>query len=238
MGTYHYIILGMFGVFAIADTVVRARTFPAVRGWHVLGIFSLVTYLALTTYAPFLWDDLLGAHRLFDLTGLAFWQQFVVGFFVMEAGIFAWHRTMHAVPPIWRIHQMHHSAERVDIWGAFYFHPLDMIGWAMVGSLTLVWIVGLSPEATLAVSLVGAFCAMFQHSNIRTPRWLGYIITRPESHSVHHQRDVHGYNYGDVPWFDMLFGSFRNPETFEEKVGLHDGSSTRFGDLLQLKRIA
>jgi sterol desaturase/sphingolipid hydroxylase (fatty acid hydroxylase superfamily) len=30
---------------------------------------------------------------------------------------------------LWRIfHQMHHSAERLDTYGAFYFSPYDMIG--------------------------------------------------------------------------------------------------------------
>jgi sterol desaturase/sphingolipid hydroxylase (fatty acid hydroxylase superfamily) len=237
MNVYHYIVFGMFTAFALADTAIRARDFPVVRHWRTIGIASMIVYLALTTYAPFLWDEVLGAHRIFDLTGLNFWAQLALGFVVMEAGIFAWHRTMHAVTPIWRMHQMHHSAERVDIWGAFYFHPLDMLGWAFIGSLCLVWIVGLTPEATLVVSLAASFCSMFQHSNLRTPRWLGYFITRPESHSMHHQRGVHGYNYGDVPWFDMLFGSFRNPERFEGEVGFHDGSSRRFRELLSLRLI-
>src|SRR3546814_18634188 len=70
--------------------------------------------------------------------------------------------------PLWRaMHQMHHSAERVDIWGAFYFHPLDMVDWVFLGSLCLVGIVGLTPEATLIVSIMAVFCAMFQRSEAR-----------------------------------------------------------------------
>ena len=46
---------------------------------------------------------------------------------------------MHNVPFLWRwFHQMHHSAERLDIPGAVYFHPFDMLGWAFLGSLVLV----------------------------------------------------------------------------------------------------
>src|SRR3546814_7584790 len=96
------------------------------------------------------------------------------------------------------MHQMHHSAERVDIWGAFYFHPLDMVGWVFLGSLCLVGIVGLTPEATLIVSIMAVFCAMFQHANLKTPYWLGFIVTRPESHALHHERGVHAWNYGDI----------------------------------------
>ena len=41
---------------------------------------------------------------------------------------------------------MHHSAERLDTWGAFWFSPLDMVGWTAVFSLSLT-LVGLTPEA-------------------------------------------------------------------------------------------
>jgi sterol desaturase/sphingolipid hydroxylase (fatty acid hydroxylase superfamily) len=73
---------------------------------------------------------------------------------------------------------------------------------------------------------------MFQHTNIRTPRWLGYIVQRPESHSCHHERGVHARNYGDLPLFDMLFGTFHNPERFEGECGFHDGGSARVGAML------
>tara|TARA_B100000965_G_scaffold386184_1_gene388202 strand:+ start:1134 stop:1253 length:120 start_codon:yes stop_codon:yes gene_type:complete len=36
------------------------------------------------------------------------------------------------------IPQMHHSAEVVDSIGAFYFSPLDMIGFTLLGSISLV----------------------------------------------------------------------------------------------------
>lgn len=237
MNTYHYIMIGLFAAFAIADRAVGARGFPPVRLWRLMGVASTILYFAIATWSPFLWDAWLGAHRLLDLTGWPFWLQFAAGFLLLEFGIYAWHRTMHN-SPVWRFHQMHHSAERVDIWGAFYFHPVDMLGWAFLGSLCLVWIVGLDPEPVLAVSVISAFCSMFQHTNIRTPHWLGYFITRPESHSVHHQRGVHAWNYGDVPWFDMLFGTFRNPRTFEEEVGFYDGASHRLAPLLAARLIA
>jgi len=68
---------------------------------------------------------------------------------------------------------------------------------------------------------------MFQHANIRTPRWLGYIIQRPESHSLHHGRGVHRYNYADLPLWDMVFGTFRNPAEMQAEVGFYKGASNR-----------
>jgi sterol desaturase/sphingolipid hydroxylase (fatty acid hydroxylase superfamily) len=238
-GIYHLIALGLFAGFAALDLLARARAFPNVPTWKIKGIAFAMLYFAVTTFAPLMWDGLLGPYQLVDGSGLPFWAQVVVGFLVLEALVYAWHRTMHNVQPLWRwFHQMHHSAERVDIWGAFYFHPLDMIGWAMVGSLALVLGIGLTAEAAIVVAVASTFCAMFQHANIRTPRWLGYFVTRPESHSMHHERGVHAFNYGDVPWFDMLLGTFRNPERFDGQVGFFDGSSSKVGAMLIGKEIA
>lgn len=238
-GTYHLIALGLFSTFAAIDLVGRARVFPEVRLWKIKGIAFTVLYFAVATFAPLMWDGLLGQYQLVDGSVLPFWAQVPVGFLVLELLIYAWHRTMHNVQPLWRwFHQMHHSAERVDIWGAFYFHPFDMIGWALVGSLALVLGIGLTAEAAIMVAVLATFCSMFQHANIRTPRWLGYIVTRPESHSVHHQRGVHAFNYGDIPLFDILFGTFRNPREFEAEAGFFDGSSRLIGPMLIGKAIA
>lgn len=239
LGLYHYVALGLFGAFCALDLVARARRFPDVAYWRLKGIGFTLLYFAIATYAPLLWDGWLGRYQLVDGSALPFAAQVAAGFLVLQLGVYAWHRTMHATPGLWRwLHQMHHSAERVDIWGAFYFHPLDMIGWALVGSCALVLGIGLQVEAAITVSLMATFCSMFQHANIRTPHWLGYVVTRPESHSVHHQRGLHAYNYGDIPLFDILFGTFRNPREFDAEVGFFDGSSKKLGPMLFGRSIA
>ena len=92
-----------------------------------------------------------------------------------EAGVWAWHRLLHGSAFLWRwFHQMHHSAERLDTWGAFWFSPLDMVGWTALFSLALT-LVGLSPSAVFATVCVTTFLSVFQHANVRTPRWLGVL---------------------------------------------------------------
>jgi hypothetical protein len=76
------------------------------------------------------------------------------------------------------------------------------------------------------------FSAMFQHANLNTPAWMGYFIQRPESHGIHHERGIHRYNYSDLPLWDIVFGTFRNPKTFAGEVGFEWGSSRRVGALL------
>lgn len=74
--------------------------------------------------------------------------------------------------------------------------------------------------------------SFFQHANIRTPRWFGFLIQRPESHSVHHERELHAYNYSDLPLFDIRFGTFRNPDRWQGETGFWDGASSELDHLL------
>ena len=236
---YHYIVIAIFLAFAAADAVGRRTAFPSVRYWRVMGVISFILYFAIATYAPFLWDSWFGTHQLIDGSRLPFWAQILTGFLILEFGIYFWHRFMHSFDPVWRLtHQMHHSAERVDIWGAYYFHPVDMLGWALLGSACLVGIFGMTPEATLIVAILTTIPGMFQHVNMRTPHWLGYIVQRPEAHLIHHQRGVHAWNYGDIPLPDMIFGTFRNPREWEGENGFHPGSTHQIPEMLVFRKIS
>jgi sterol desaturase/sphingolipid hydroxylase (fatty acid hydroxylase superfamily) len=95
-----------------------------------------------------------------------------------------------------------------------------------------VLVVGVSAEAAGITGLAAVAANFFQHANIRTPRWLGFLVQRPESHSVHHERGLHADNYSDLPVFDMLFGTFRNPDRWQGEAGFWDGASAQLGDLL------
>lgn len=146
---------------------------------------------------------------------------------------------MHSVDTLWRVfHQMHHSAERLDTYGAFYFSPMDMIGWTLLGSLCLTLIVGVTPQAATAILLITTFFSIFQHANIKSPRWLGYIVQRPESHAIHHGTGIHAYNYSDLPLIDMVFGTFRNPALSEVETGFYRGASDRVVDMLLFRDVS
>jgi sterol desaturase/sphingolipid hydroxylase (fatty acid hydroxylase superfamily) len=229
----------LFALFAVLDLLAPARSLPGVTLWRTRGVVSFALYFAVAILGPTFWDAAIANYTLFDASAVPLWLQIAGGFLLLELGVYLWHRTMHSVELLWRgVHQLHHSAERIDIWGAFWFHPLDMLGWALLGSLMLVGVFGVSLEAAIPISVMAAFCSMFQHANLRTPRWLGYLITRPESHALHHERGAHRFNYGDVPWFDMVFGTFRNPEKAPAEAGFFDGSSNRILALLLGRKLA
>ena len=43
---------------------------------------------------------------------------------------------------------------------------------------------------------------------------------------------LHAYNYADLPLWDMVFGTFKNPERFEAEAGFYEGASRRVGAML------
>jgi sterol desaturase/sphingolipid hydroxylase (fatty acid hydroxylase superfamily) len=209
-----------------------------VKGWKTRALVVFAGYFYLSSYLPLLWGDTLARYQLFDLQALNPLVGAALGVLVYEFLVYVWHRTMHRVHWIWRsFHQMHHSAERLDSYGAFYFSPLDIVGFTFLTSVSLT-LAGLNPQAVTYFLYATTLLGVFQHTNIRTPQWLGYIVQRPESHSVHHGRGIHQYNYSDLPLFDILFGTFRNPREFVSESGFYDGASAKVGQILAFKDVA
>lgn len=216
-----------------------ARPLPKVKGWVSKTLLSFVLYFYLATYLPLLWDSYLLPYQLLDLSSLSPLSGLLVGLLAFNFVLYWWHRSLHRSDRLWRwFHQLHHSAERVDAFGAFYFSPFDMIAFTLVGSLALVLGIGISAEATTLYLYVSMFLVIFQHINIKTPKWVGYVIQRPESHSIHHLRGSHRDNYADLPIFDIMFGTFNNPIEFAKQAGFYDGASSQVGDLLLGKDVA
>ena len=233
------VVLAIFALLMIWEAVFPGRNLPKVKHWKLIGLTVFIFYFYLSSYLPLFVDPLMEPYRLFNLSGLGTLIGGIVGILLYQFGVFVWHWCLHRYNFLWRtFHQMHHSAERVDMYGAFFFSPLDMIGWTVLGSVCFSLIAGLSPQAITFMLLGINFLGMIQHANIKTPQWLGYIVQRPESHSIHHGKGIHKYNYSDLPLFDIIFGTFRNPKTFEVETGFYQGASKRIGDMLLFKDVS
>lgn len=232
------VVFAIYGALMLWEAVLPGRQLPAVAGWRVRGLAAFFGYFFLSSYLPLFWGDHLAAFQLFDLTALGTLGGTLLGVLVYETGVWFWHRAMHRYAPLWRMHQLHHSAERLDSFGAFWFHPLDMVGWTALSSLCLVLLVGITPAAATNVLLITTWFAVFQHTNVKTPHFVGYLVQRPESHTVHHARGLHRSNYSDLPIIDMLLGTFENPKTYEHETGFYAGASSRLFDLLAFRDVS
>lgn len=231
-------VLGLFIGLLMWERLAPARPMPRVRGWWPRALVALFAYLMVSSYLPLWWGEALAPLQLFDLSAWPTWAAAGAGVLAYELLGYAYHRSMHAVTPLWRLlHQMHHSAERLEVSSAFWFSPLDMAGWTLVNSLAFT-LLGLPPAAAVPAVLFITLLAIFQHANVRTPRWLGYLVQRPESHSLHHAQGVHRFNYADLPVIDMVFGTFRNPAHHARENGFWPGASARVLDMLMLRDVS
>lgn len=228
----------IFGGLYIWESLFPARELPKMPYWKLRGFLFFAAYFILTTYIPLLWDGFLAPYRFMDLSMWPMAVQLVLGVILFQLVQYGWHVSMHKFDFLFRIsHQMHHSAERLDVPSAFMFSIPDMIGLSLVGSISFTLFMGLSPQAITTIILLLTFLGVFQHANIKTPRWLGFFVQRPESHSLHHAKGIHKYNYADLPIIDMIFGTFKNPRSFEKETGFYLGASNRIWDMLSFKDI-
>lgn len=232
------IILAMYAVLILWEAILPARKLPKVKYWQLKGIGAFFFYFYLSTYLPLWYAEWLPTSQLFNFSGINSITGGVIAVLLYEFGVYVWHRIMHKNNLLWRVfHQMHHSAERLDTYGAFYFSPFDMIGWTLLSTVCFSFIAGLPAQSITIMLLVTNFFSIFQHANIKTPVWLGYIVQRPESHAIHHAKGVHAFNYSDLPLFDILFGTFRNPSKYVDETGFYHGASSRVKDMLLFKEV-
>ncbi len=226
--------LALIPAFMLLALVHGARAFERPRWWKTRMTVATVAAVAGAMAVTAFWGTLLGDFHLLDGSQLGTGLGAVAGIGVYEVVHYWYHRLAHRYDWLWRFaHQVHHSAEAMDAFSANYLHPVDIFMFTTWSSLVFFPLLGLTMEAAVIGGAWLGFNAMFQHANIRTPRWLGYLVQRPESHVVHHQRGRHRYNYSNLPVVDMVFGTFRNPESVEGvQAGFYNGASTRIVDML------
>jgi sterol desaturase/sphingolipid hydroxylase (fatty acid hydroxylase superfamily) len=232
-------LLGIYLVLILWEAFFPARRLPFVPYWKLKGIASFLFFFFLSTYLPLWYAEWLPSSQLVDLSGMNVLAAGLLGILLYEVGMYFWHRSMHRSDRLWKVfHQMHHSAERLDTYGAFYFSPFDMIGFTLLGTVCFSFIAGVPAQSITIILLVTNFFSIFQHANIRTPLWLGYIVQRPEAHALHHARGIHAFNYSDLPLVDIVFGTFRNPRRYEHEAGFYDGASERVGEMLLFRDVS
>ena len=233
--------LGLIPAFLLLDLAVQKRRYARTRFWRLRGLAVTVGIILFAGQVAAFWAWLLGDYHLLDFSGLGAFAGAAVGVLVYELCHYAYHRAVHASPWLWRYagHQLHHSAESLDAFGANYIHPVDAAFFTTWASLVFVPLLGLSMEATVLAALFLTFNAMFQHANIATPHWVGWFIQRPEMHNLHHARGQHHGNYADLPLIDWLFGTYRNPRHLGEVAcGFYPGASGRLGAMLLGRDVA
>ena len=77
----------------------------------------------------------------------------------------------------------------------------------------------------------------FYHSNFKSPPWLKYFIQTPELHSIHHELDVHRYNFADLPIWDRMFGTYRDTDSFAPACGFPRHNERKLARMLVFRDV-
>lgn len=232
--TVSMLIVAAALLFFTAERLLPGRTLPNSSGWYTRAVFLNLCQFGIVILAGVSWNIWLRQFSIFDLSQtLPAPAQGLLAWFIGTFVFYWWHRARHESNFLWvTLHQIHHSASRIEILTSFYKHPLEMAANSLIISFVLFMVLGASLEAAAWFNLFAATGELFYHSNLKTPHWVGYFMQRPEHHSIHHQFNVHKYNFGDITWWDRLFGTFKDTDQFAERCGFKEGREQRLGDML------
>jgi sterol desaturase/sphingolipid hydroxylase (fatty acid hydroxylase superfamily) len=148
-------------------------------------------------------------------TGLPLWANAVAAILVADLTSYWWHRLQHTTGDswLWRLHSVHHSPRHFDFWMGARVHPLDAIGFTLVGYGVLAAL----GTPTVAIEISAFFASMVgavHHTRVDTDcRWLNRALPFADHHVVHHSAFPHDAgNYGNITTlFDQLFATYRAP---------------------------
>ena len=237
--TSTYLLIIIVVLFFVAERVLPGRMLPNSQGWYFRAIFLNLCQLAIVVIAGFTWEVWLRGESLLNISeSMPPIAQGLLAWFIGTFVFYWWHRARHKSNILWVcLHQIHHSASRIEILTSFYKHPLEITSNSIIIAIVLFPFLGASPESAAWFNLFAATGEFFYHTNLKTPYWVGYFMQRPEHHSIHHQFDVHDYNYGDITWWDRIFGTFRDTHDFSERCGFKEGGEQKLGAMLAFKDV-
>lgn len=225
LATYIPVIIG-----AIAITLLEWR-YPHIRKWHPdrkdvgndLAFMLLVQVLLPRLLSFFVVITLLAALNQHELTVNPGWPhewpvavQVVLMLLASDFLRYWLHRAAHEwVQPLWRLHAVHHSPQKLYWLNVGRFHPVEKSIQYLLDVLPFV-LLGVSEEVLALYFVFYSVNGFFQHCNIELRLgYLNYLVSGPELHRWHHSRKIEesNSNYGNnlIIW-DTLFGTRYLPE--------------------------
>jgi sterol desaturase/sphingolipid hydroxylase (fatty acid hydroxylase superfamily) len=224
----------VFGCCFLIERLIPGWKLPKVRTWPVRVLLINGVQLGVVLLAGLTWEKWLSSWSLLHLSlYVSPAAGGMIAYFIATFVFYWWHRWRHENDWLWvGFHQIHHSPQRLEVITSFYKHPGEMVFNSILGSLLVYTFLGLSPEAGVIYTACTAFGEFFYHTNIKTPRWVGFIFQRPEMHRIHHRFGRHKNNYGDITWWDMLFGTYENPKEWVHSCGFDDDKEQKLVAML------
>jgi len=136
------------------------------------------------------------------------------------------HIVLHHVPFLWKLHEVHHSAEQMSFPVHLRYHWVENIIYR-VPEYLLFLLIGSNVTDVFIIYVVSLTFGHLNHANFRM-RWgpLKYIFNNSQMHLWHHAKDLpnrYGVNYAiSLSLWDWLFQTAYAPPKAPAGIGLRD----------------
>lgn len=233
------LILATFVFCFLLERSIPGWKLPQVKTWPLRVLLINFVQLGVVLLGGLTWEKWFQDYSVFQLSSIVGpLAGGAIAYFIATFIFYWWHRWRHESDFLWRMfHQIHHSPQRLEVITSFYKHPQEMIANSIIGGLLVFVLLGLDPLAGAYYTMFTALGEFFYHTNVKTPRWVGYFFQRPEMHRIHHKFGKHKNNYGDIVWWDMLFGTYENPKEWNGKCGFETEKELRLIEMLKTKDV-
>jgi sterol desaturase/sphingolipid hydroxylase (fatty acid hydroxylase superfamily) len=233
------LLIATAAIMFVIERLWPGQELPTVRRWWLRIAMVNAAQLGIVILAGLTWDRWFSSASILHLSQwLGDVPAALIAYFLSTFVYYFWHRIRHESKFFWRLcHQLHHSPQRIELLASFYKHPLEIFLNSVISATLIYALLGCSVQAAAIYTFLTAMAEYFYHWNIRTPRWLGWIVQRPESHRVHHQFRHHRQNYADLPLWDWLFGTLKNPEESPRDCGFDAAKEQRVVEMLAFRDV-
>ena len=232
------LIIVATSIFMTLERLFPGRELPNSKGWYLRAILITLCQVGITLMTNKIWIKVFHGFSFFNLSKLEspFFQGFI-SWFIGTFFFYWWHRLRHR-NGFWHIfHQVHHSPKRIEAITSFYKHPIEILSDSALSAIIMYVLLGVTLQGAFWFNFFAATGEYFYHSNLKSPKWLKYIIQTPELHSIHHQLDVHKYNFADIPLWDRIFGTYKDTNEFAEQCGFPNNNERKLWKMLLFKDV-
>lgn len=173
--------------------------------FNALVITWLISYAQQTNSSLFLQGGLNNVNWFWNCVALLF---------MGHGSFYVAHYFSHKIPFLWQFHRVHHSSLTLDSLSTSRFHIIDKALFA-APYLAMVTYFQPDPGLTLLFISFNDFWGRFGHGNIRTPHWLGYLMSTPKFHRWHHSNHPEAIDKNfsaEFNFLDWIFGTAYYPK--------------------------
>jgi len=175
-------------------------------------------------------ESFFAAHRQFFNIGSAaqwpVWAKLIAALLLGEFLFWLNHFVRHKIRVFWVFHAIHHSQKQINVFTEDRVHIVDSFLLSLLAFLPFFLFQLPNIYAVTAVALYWPLHDRFVHANIKMNLgWLGWVITSPQFHRVHHSAAPEHLDKnfgGHFSLFDYLFGTACRDTSVYPETGIAD----------------